>query len=440
MSEWREAALSDVAEISLSNVDKKIFPNEIDVLLCNYMDVYANRYINSKLNFSLGSVNKQELDKFRLNEKDVIITKDSETADDIAVPAVVTENINSLVCGYHLAIIRPHSDQLDGLFLMNLFQIPEVKNQFSNYANGITRYGLTKDAIYNIRLRFPTSLPEQRKIAKILSNIDDVIEKTKAAIEKYKAIKQGMMQDLFTRGLDKSGKLRQRYEDAPNLYKKTELGWVPKEWEVVSLGEACEKIQDGTHFSPKSTTGPFMYITSRNIRFGYMDLSDVGAISLSEHEAIYKRCDVRLGDILLTKDGANTGNAALNTIDEPFSLLSSVALLRCDEIKLHNEFLFHTILSPRLQQVIADLMSGNAITRLTLTKIKAIKASVPLYDEQKAIAKKLSTLQSKQQTEELFMQKISKLKHGLMQDLLTGRKPVKVEKELGNTLESKALN
>jgi type I restriction enzyme S subunit len=163
-----------------------------------------------------------------------------------------------------------------------------------------------------------------------------------------------------------------------------------------------------------------MYITSKNIRFGFMELTNVGWISIKEHDAIYKRCDVKPGDVLLTKDGANTGNAAINTIDKPFSLLSSVALLRCNEKKLHNMFLLQTLLSPLFQKNINDSMSGNAITRLTLNKIKEFQFAIPPLQEQYLISKSLANIQGKIDVEARLSGKLIIIKHGLMHDLLTG--------------------
>src|SRR6266566_8481508 len=101
----------------------------------------------------------------------------------------------------------------------------------------------------------------------------------------------------------------------------------PIGWQMVKLADIATKIQDGTHFSPHSTSGPYRYLTSKNVRFGRLDITDCGWISEQEHRGIYARCGVRFGDVLLTKDGANTGNAALNTLTDPFSLLSSVAII-----------------------------------------------------------------------------------------------------------------
>lgn len=110
------------------------------------------------------------------------------------------------------------------------------------------------------------------------------------------------------------------------VFKNTKIGRLPVEWEVKPLGDVCERIFDGTHFSPKSTEGNRKYLTSKNIRNDGLDLNDCCFISDKEHQEIYKKCPVKFGDVLLTKDGANTGNCCLNTLQEEFSLLSSVAV------------------------------------------------------------------------------------------------------------------
>lgn len=157
------------------------------------------------------------------------------------------------------------------------------------------------------------------------------------------------------------------------------------------LADICELIGDGTHFSPQSTDGPYKYITSKNIRFGRLDLSDLSYISNEDHKSIYKSCPVQKGDILLTKDGANTGNACINELDEEFSLLSSVAYLRVDDEKADPEYVLQYLLSSKGQWTIKNMMSGQAITRLTLKKINNITIDLPELNEQKKIAKILST-------------------------------------------------
>jgi type I restriction enzyme S subunit len=190
-------------------------------------------------------------------------------------------------------------------------------------------------------------------------------------------------------------------------------------WHSHPLGELTAKIQDGTHFSPTSKSGPFRYVTSKNIRVGQLDLGNCEWISEREHRSIYQRCDVRLGDVLLTKDGVNTGNACINFLAEEISLLSSVAFIRPDEVRLHANFALQYLLSPAAQARIQDMMSGNAIRRLTLKKIKSFTVPVPSLPEQRQIAAILDTIDDAIRKTEQIIAKLKQVKQGLLHDLLT---------------------
>ena len=206
-------------------------------------------------------------------------------------------------------------------------------------------------------------------------------------------------------------------------YKQTEVGIIPEDWGVVSALEACSKIQDGTHFSPRSGGNDYLYVTSKNVRFGYLDLSTAGWIDAAQHQAIYRRCDVKKGDLLLTKDGANTGNAALNNLAEEFSLLSSVAFLRFNLSKHCAAYFLQQVLTSQGQRQIQDAMAGNAITRLTLDKINKLRFSIPpTKTEQEAIAEALSDADALIKSLEQLLAKKCQLKQGAMQELLTGKK------------------
>ena len=204
-------------------------------------------------------------------------------------------------------------------------------------------------------------------------------------------------------------------------YKKTDIGVMPEEWSSAPCSELCIKIQDGTHFSPKIRGNDFLYITSKNIRFGYLDITTADRIDAKQHETIYKRCDVKCGDLLLTKDGANTGNAALNTLTEQFSLLSSVALLRFDEKNHSAAYFLQQFLSNAGQRRMKDAMSGNAITRLTLEKIRKLRLPVAPLSEQRAIAETLGDVDALIATMDRLIAKKHDIKQATMQQLLTGK-------------------
>ena len=163
---WDVKRLKEFATVQLSNVDKKTADGEDAVQLCNYVDVYYNHRIEREIAFMPATATLGQIRRFSLRTGDVLITKDSETWTDIAVPAVVVEDLPGVLCGYHLAHIRPH-EQHDGFFLAHCIAAVGPRDQYHIAANGITRFGLTGDAIRNGSFAIPP-LAEQRRIAAFL--------------------------------------------------------------------------------------------------------------------------------------------------------------------------------------------------------------------------------------------------------------------------------
>lgn len=162
---------------------------------------------------------------------------------------------------------------------------------------------------------------------------------------------------------------------------------VKHQWPIAKFKDVTTLITDGTHHSPETfSSGDYLYLTSKNIRKNYLDLSNIAYVNESVHREIYKRCPVKRGDVLLTKDGANTGLAAENTLEQEFSLLSSVALLRPAPDRLDSRYLVHWINSPMGQNQIVQNMSGSAIRRLILAEINKKPIPLPPLSEQKRIA------------------------------------------------------
>ena len=171
---------------------------------------------------------------------------------------------------------------------------------------------------------------------------------------------------------------------------------INSDWPMVELAKACEKIMDGTHFSPSNTEAGEIgsYITSKNVRENYLDLSTISYISEKDHKEIYSRCPVRTGDILYVKDGANTGLAAINTLTEEFSLLSSVAVMRGKPDILDNRYLAFFLNSNTGRRSMLSMISGVAITRLTLTKLNSALIPLPPLAVQQAIVAEIEAEQA----------------------------------------------
>jgi len=181
-------------------------------------------------------------------------------------------------------------------------------------------------------------------------------------------------------------------------------------------------LTDGTHYSPQSKSGPFKYLTSRNVRFGHLDLNEFQTISEEEHDVIYAGCPVKSGDVLLTKDGANVGNVALNTLSEPFSLLSSVAVIRGSEGVLSNDYLLQFLMSPLGQSALQDEVAGQAITRVTLTTLKQLRIPLPPLPEQIEIARVLTAWDDAIARMSALIAAKTRFKTALMGELLTGER------------------
>lgn len=207
-SHWEVNKIKTISQIKPSNVDKKSKENEPPVFLCNYTDVYNNEFITNDLNFMKATASHDQIRKLSLNIDDIIITKDSESSDDIAVPAIVTEELDNVVCGYHLAVIKPNIEKINPKFLFRSFESDKINKQFELSANGVTRFGLGIYPISNSYVCLPP-LMEQKKIAEYLdretSTILKAIDKILEHIELLKEYKNSLIHNVVTGKIDVRG-------------------------------------------------------------------------------------------------------------------------------------------------------------------------------------------------------------------------------------------
>jgi type I restriction enzyme S subunit len=167
---------------------------------------------------------------------------------------------------------------------------------------------------------------------------------------------------------------------------------LPKGWEWVRLGDSMLKITDGTHHSPPNmVSGDFLYISAKNIKEDGVLLSNATYVTKEIHKEIYSRCDPEYGNILYIKDGATTGVVTINNLKEPFSMLSSVALLK-QPMQINNRFLLFTLRSPFFYKEMRAGMTGVAITRVTLKKLQDALIPLPPLPEQHRIVAKIDQL------------------------------------------------
>ena len=229
-SDWRLTRLDSVADVMFSNVDKHTVEGEQPVRLCNYVDVYKNNRITDDIAFMDASADDREIRKFQIRRGDVLATKDSEEADDIAIPSYVSEDLPGVLCGYHLAMIRPRLACVDGAFLGWLHTSKAFRAHYEANAVGVTRFGLSQYSFRAARIPLPP-LPEQHRIAAYLdascAAIDAAIVAKRRQIETLEILRHTQILDAVTRGIDQKATLTPSdipgYSETPRHWKRTKL-------------------------------------------------------------------------------------------------------------------------------------------------------------------------------------------------------------------------
>ena len=208
------------------------------------------------------------------------------------------------------------------------------------------------------------SFERQEKIIGIFDTLQSIIDLRKSEIERLDNLIKARFVEMFGSPVSN-----------------------PMSWEKRTLKEVCIKLNDGSHFSPESfETGDYKYVTAKNIKFSGFDFSNITYVPEAVHRPIFDRCNPEFEDVLYIKDGATTGVAIVNTLDEEFTLLSSVALLKQDRSIMNGYFLATLLNNKDMYLNIRNNMGGAAITRLTIAKLNAIEIIVPPIELQNQFA------------------------------------------------------
>lgn len=302
------------------------------------------------------------------------------------------------------------------------FNLPFFIEYVVANSKGINLPRVSEKTILNTTFPLPPLSEQQRiveRIEELFAKLDEAKERLQEVADSFAVRKAAILHKAFT------GELTKQW--------RRENGVSDESWEERKLEEVCSKITDGTHNSPtNSLSGEYMYVTAKNIKDTGIDLSNITYVTKEVHKEIYSRCDVIYGDVLYIKDGATAGIATINTLKEEFSMLSSVALIRTDLKLAKNEFV-KDYLNYRKKEILKNI-SGSAITRLTLSKIKDILVPLPTLPEQHEIVRLIDDLLAReraaQQAAEQALASIDLMKKSILARAFCG--------ELGTNKASEA--
>ena len=367
---WEVKRLRHVASFKNSNVDKKTYEDQIPVKLCNYTDVYYNELITKNLSFMPSTASANEIEQFSLKKGDVIITKDSGNKLEIGVPALVSEEIDGIVCGYHMTIIR--CDNFDTARLLHrILQSRPTKAHFLVKALGVTIYGLSQDAIADTSFCLPPGT-ERRKIVDHIDHetsfIDTLIKKNTRLMELLKEKRSALITHAVTKGLDPNAKMKDSGVEW--------IGEVPEGWETLSIKRAATLRNDRRNDAPDGWT----YIGLEDIEPGsgkYAPTEVESRQSKDSMVAIFRSSDILYGklrpylrkSIIADRDG-----------------MCSTEFLVLEAGRVMPSWLHRWLLTPDVTQQIEAGCDGAKMPRTDWDHVGSITMPLPPPAEQSAIA------------------------------------------------------
>nr|VVV03852.1 Type-1 restriction enzyme EcoKI specificity protein [Aliivibrio wodanis] len=347
--------------------------------------------------------------------------------DEILVTAVGTigviyliEDIEFYFKDGNLLWIREIDKKVSPNYLAKYLSSDVFQESIARITSGSSQSALTIEKLSELEFNLPP-LPEQKKIAAILTSVDEVIEKTQAQINKLKDLKTGMMQELLTCGVGVDGKPHTEFKDSP-------VGRIPMAWDVELIGNLFS-VQLGKMLSKASkiTDSPLSYLGNKNIQWGRVVIDDLEKMDFSEKEK--QKFSLETGDLLMC-EGGDVGRCAIwmNEISDCY-YQKAIHRLRPIENRYKPVLLMEYMKFAKENGLLVDYISQTSIAHLTKEKLISIPVPVPSITEQEVIIRVLETLSNRLKVADGKLKKNRNLKKALMQDLLTGKVRVKVDSE-----------
>ncbi len=321
-------------------------------------------------------------------------------------------------------IVLQPGEQVDSQFAEHLFSSKSAIAEFKRLS-----YGVVDDRLrlyFRDLVRIPFALPqrrlEQRRIAEVLSTLDETIEQTEALIAKYEQIRAGLMHDLFTRGLTPDGRLRPTPTQAPHLYKESPVGWIPDGW----VASTCDRefavssgITIGSHRRPKRNPHPYLRVG--NVFRNRITVNELTYLEAFPGEVATNR--LRTFDLLMVEGHASRneiGRCAM-VYNDAEGLLFQNHLFRLRAISSEPTYALHWLNSHHAQrywEISCATSSGlNTINRRMLGRTPICLAPPK---EQRLIVAALAAQQEAERAEVAWLGKLHQQKLGMMNTLLTG--------------------
>jgi len=407
---WGQRRLMDLVRIPNGQVDPRVEPFRSQILLApDHIAPKSGRIICCETAASQGAISR----KYQVFPGDVLYSKIRPALRKAALADF------SGICSADIYPLRP-SAEIDSSYLLNVV----LSDRFSQFADSVSgRSGIPKinrTELEEFHLVLPP-IAEQRRIAEILDVADEAVRSTERLAAKLEQTRKGLLHELLTRGVNELGCLREPGSNAVS-FQESVPGRITSTWPVMSIGDACSIVQDGTHLPPPRVPDGPLLLSVRNIIGQELVLTGADTrIPRSFFNAMHRNWRIELGDVCIAVVGATIGKLARVGKLPTFTIQRSLAVLRGNPELLDNEYLLEVLSTPELQHQIWDRVNQTAQPGIYLAELRGLPLPVPPLGEQRRICTRLTAIRAQADSALREVAKLVSLKRGLMDDLLTGR-------------------
>jgi type I restriction enzyme, S subunit len=410
---WKYQPLAELGKLLKGKGGSKKDGREQGIPVVRYGEIYTRHHDLIRCFHSFVDP-KLAKNYSKLQVGDVLFAGSGETLDEIG-KSVVFLGPEPALGGGDTIIFRPKKE-IDPLFLGYASNSQEAVMQKRHMGQGSSVIHIYTQNIEKLELPVPT-LPEQRKIAAILSSVDQAIQATQAVIDQTRRVKEGLLQELLTKGI---GHTR---------FKKTELGEIPESWEIRKLSEIAEVRSGIAKNSHRKLVDPInvAYLRVANVQDGYLDLNEIKKITIERKDV--ERYSLQVGDVLMNEGGdidkLGRGDIWAGQV-YPCVHQNHVFSVRCGP-RIRSRFLSYLAESKIGKNYF--LAKGKQTTNLASinkTQLNAFPVSLPSIEEQDGVILYLNVVSGSMSNSIKNLRELQQIKKGLLQDLLTGKVRVAV--------------
>jgi type I restriction enzyme, S subunit len=412
-SKWERKLLGELVDINVENLSQKT-PGNTSIKYIDIASIEKTGYITQTKQYTFSNAPSRARRVVRTG--DVIV---STVRPYLKAFALVTDEHNGKICSTGFAVLRPKKG-VDSRFIYQTV----IDDRFIEYLKS-KMTGSNYPAVRPIDIaEYPLDVPkyeEQRKIAAILSSVDEAIEKTEAIIEQTEKVKKGLMQQLLTKGIGHT------------KFKKTEIGDIPEDWTIEKLMDISSLMTNGfvgvaSPFYSESEKDSVPYLMSNNIRANRIDLTKLVRITNEFHQQNQKSV-LQEGDLLTVQSG-HIGTSCVVPREFEGANCHALIITRFSDKRVNPYFVSYYLNSQVGMRRLKTIFVGSTVPHINVKDFKKFAIPIPTVEEQNRIVSILQSFDQKIYNEQDKLSKLQIIKKGLMQVLLTGEVRVKVEDEV----------